>query len=281
MQFRDLSRRLFYSMLILPIIVVVLIWANFFFIKTFIVILIAVLGAIGIWEYTRLVSIKDHKQYIILVIVLAICLILSFFLSVMGQMWTYSPLMMLALSVLCLFVYHFNKIKQAPLLIALGFFGLFYIAVPLGLLLKILYISFPSQNGRFWIFYLLGVTKITDIAAYFGGRIWGEKKLAARLSPSKTQVGAVIGFIAAIALSLAFWGTSFLFSYFSLTFIQSLYLGALLGFLGQLGDLAESLLKRDGGYKNSNTIPGLGGVLDMLDSLLFTIPVIYFFLYRH
>ena len=66
---------------------------------------------------------------------------------------------------------------------------------------------------------------------------------------------------------------------FHLTFFESFILGALLGSLGQFGDLAESLLKRGVNVKDSNSLPGLGGVLDMLDSLLFTIPIIYIFLY--
>src|SRR5690606_10635524 len=92
--------------------------------------------------------------------------------------------------------------------------------------------------------------------------------------------GAISGLVAAMILS-------FLFSLlagvvpsdvFYLNWIQAVALGAFIGVFGQLGDLAESLLKRDANVKDSNTIPGIGGVLDLLDSLLFTIPIVYLFL---
>ena len=68
---------------------------------------------------------------------------------------------------------------------------------------------------------------------------------------------------------------------FKMTFIESICLGGVLGIFSQLGDLAESLLKRDAAIKDSNALPGLGGVLDMVDSLLLTTPVVYFYLQFH
>jgi phosphatidate cytidylyltransferase len=76
------------------------------------------------------------------------------------------------------------------------------------------------------------------------------------------------------------WATHFFFneSPIILTFWQSLWLGGMISLLGQFGDLAESLLKRDCGVKDSNQLPGLGGMLDVVDSLVFTSPLLYFFL---
>jgi len=118
------------------------------------------------------------------------------------------------------------------------------------------------------------------MGGYFAGKMWGKRKLAPHISPGKTVLGAIAGFFSAIALSLVFfliskWGD---IESFQLDLSGAIILGGLIGLFSQLGDLAESLLKRDAKIKDSNTIPGVGGVLDLLDSLLFTIPILYLFL---
>jgi phosphatidate cytidylyltransferase len=121
------------------------------------------------------------------------------------------------------------------------------------------------------------------MGGYFVGRFLGRHKLAEELSPNKTKEGALGGLIAAILMSVLLlfigqrWGG--VFSRFSYT--EFIFLGLVMGFLGQVGDLAESLLKRDVGVKDSNKIPGVGGLLDMVDSLLFTSPLVYLFLKFH
>jgi phosphatidate cytidylyltransferase len=135
-------------------------------------------------------------------------------------------------------------------------------------------------DGRWWLVYLLVVTKITDIGAYFIGRLWGKRRLAPVLSPKKTIEGAFGGFICAIlgSLAMVYIGQEFAGKSFPLHPSDALWLGIVIGIFGQIGDLAESLLKRDAAAKDSNTLPGLGGILDMLDSLIFTAPIVYFYL---
>ncbi len=279
MRFQDLTKRLAFSLMSLFLIVAILILAYLPWMQYFICFLVAVIGAIGIWEYAKLTRINEKQGYVALLIFLGALLIFSFFISTENPAFLLLPLLFLFISMISLFIYHFNKIERSSRFIAMGFFSLFYIALPLGLLLKILYMPFSSHVGRIWIIYLLVVTKITDIGAYFGGRLIGNKKLAVYISPKKTIAGAIIGFLSAICLSFIFYRFAFLIEGFHLTFIQSIWLGVLLGILGQTGDLAESLIKRDADVKDSNCLPGLGGILDMLDSLFFTIFVIYFFLY--
>jgi len=166
------------------------------------------------------------------------------------------------------------------------FFGVCYVAVPLSFMLGIL---FPvphhgaMQEGRWWLVYLILVTKVTDVGAYFVGRLWGKRKMTPVLSPLKTVEGAAAGFLCAILLSLgmAYIGNRFSQGSFDLKISESVWLGMLLGIFSQIGDLAESLLKRDALVKDSNTLPGLGGVLDMVDSLLLTAPIVYFFIRMH
>ncbi len=114
-----------------------------------------------------------------------------------------------------------------------------------------------------------------DTAAYLVGRAWGRHQLAPRVSPQKSVEGAAGGLVASIAAGAVarVWFAPFL------SWGLALGLGALVGVFAQLGDLVESLLKRDAEAKESSSlIPGHGGVLDRFDSLLFAAPLVYYFL---
>lgn len=147
----------------------------------------------------------------------------------------------------------------------------------MGMILGILYLQ--EVDGRWWVAYLLVVTKITDIGAYFAGSLWGRRKLAPAISPKKTIEGAIFGLVCAMAASFVFHLLSDYAGPFHLGTFEWVFLGLLLGLAGQFGDLSESLLKRDANKKDSNVLPGLGGVLDMVDSILFNAPIIYIYLY--
>jgi phosphatidate cytidylyltransferase len=113
-----------------------------------------------------------------------------------------------------------------------------------------------------------------DTSAYFAGRAWGRAKLAPAVSPGKTVVGAVAGLIgstlAAVLLSALALGQ---LQVVRLGLVTAAWIGLLLGAVGQLGDLAESMLKREAGVKDSGKVlPGHGGMLDRVDSLLFSVP---------
>lgn len=116
------------------------------------------------------------------------------------------------------------------------------------------------------------VIMATDIGAYFFGKKFGKKQLSPEVSPKKTVVGAVAGSVCAILTSLV------LGFFFKLSFSQAFWAGAIITFFAQVGDLSESLLKRDAGVKDSgNSLPGHGGFLDRADSYLLAAPVSYFF----
>ncbi len=127
------------------------------------------------------------------------------------------------------------------------------------------------------------VVKATDIGAYSVGRIWGRHKLAPQLSPGKTWEGVVGGLLFAIAAALLVLGPLAGSMGLASNRGSTLWLGCaviyalLVSVAGILGDLAESLLKREARFKDSSTwLPGFGGVLDLLDSLLVAAPVAYF-----
>ncbi len=140
---------------------------------------------------------------------------------------------------------------------------------------------FPAESplagtGRFYIFFLVLVVKVNDSAAYFFGSRWGKSKLIPRISPGKTIEGAVGGGLAGGVSAVA---GKYLFALDQISWPAALTLGLILGTAAVLGDLAESLLKRSAGRKDSGrTLPGMGGILDLLDSLFFTAPLLYFYM---
>ena len=144
-----------------------------------------------------------------------------------------------------------------------------------GLLLSFL-VALRLEAGRAWLFLALFATFGSDTAAYFIGRALGRHRLAPRISPGKTWEGAIGGLVGAIIISLLFTLPTPL--QIPLSYGQAILLGILVSVFGQLGDLVESLLKRNTGVKESgNLMPGHGGVLDRLDSVVFAGIVVYFY----
>ncbi len=129
-------------------------------------------------------------------------------------------------------------------------------------------------DGRALTFFVLAVTWSGETAAYFAGRRFGRRPLAPRLSPGKTVEGGVAQLIASVVVALASAPLVPLLP------VEAAALGMLLGVVGQVGDLSESFLKRSAGAKDAgHLIPGHGGLLDRLDSLLFNVPALYYWLY--
>lgn len=281
-RFTDLSRRAFASVAIVTASILLIIFARQPLVALVIVSALAGLAAIGIWEYVRLTSSKSLSPALRLMISIGVAEVFSFYIAHKWMPLPELPVFILALGLGLFFLYHFSRSEDALLHVAVEFFGVVYLAVPLGYMLAILYpiSEGVQQDGRWWLIYLLLVTKITDIGAYFFGRLLGRHRLAPILSPKKTIEGSIAGFICAVLLSLTmvFLSREFAGDAFPLKLADALWLGILIGIFGQIGDLAESLLKRDAVVKDSNTLPGLGGVLDMLDSLIFTAPIVYFYL---
>ena len=132
------------------------------------------------------------------------------------------------------------------------------------------------DDGRNWVFFALFVTFASDTAAFFVGRALGRHKLASAISPGKTWEGAIGGILGAIIVSLFFTLNTALA--LPLNWGQAVLLGLLVSIFGQLGDLAESLFKRYTGVKDSGSVlPGHGGFLDRMDSVVFAGTVVYYY----
>lgn len=251
--------------------------------KPIFTLILASIVSCALWEYYQIGIAKGFTPLIKLGMLSTFCytfgtyLVLEHFTSIL------LPQVVLALSFVVFCSYFLFKSNNPLNNLALTSFGIIYLTIPLTLILNINFFFNETglQDGRWWLFYLITVTKMTDTGAYFFGKKFGKHKLAPDISPKKTIEGSVGGLVLSIIVSLIFYYfCSFIIPIgtIKITLFESLILGALIGIIAQIGDLVESLLKRDGGIKDSNQLPGLGGILDIVDSLIFTTPIIYFFL---
>jgi phosphatidate cytidylyltransferase len=167
-----------------------------------------------------------------------------------------------------------STVRERALALMAEVLGIFYFVLFLYPAIPVRY-DFGNRIGMQWILLLLWAIWAGDTFALLAGKSFGKHLLAPVLSPKKTYEGAVAGLLGGIGIAVAI---RYLFLP-ELPIIHVLIVSLLLGVFGQLGDLAESLLKRAAEIKDSShLIPGHGGALDRMDSLLFAIPVLYFYL---
>src|SRR5438309_8736102 len=161
-------------------------------------------------------------------------------------------------------------------------FGLLYVLWLFNFITKIVYLTPRSSTGQltgqFYVLYLIAVTKFADMGAYLTGSAIGRHLIVPHISGKKTWEGFLGAIVFALLCSLG------LFKLMpghlpALTWTHATILGLFLGFAAVVGDLAESIIKRSTDVKDSgNLLPGIGGALDLLDSLLFTAPLLFFYL---
>lgn len=188
-----------------------------------------------------------------------------------------ATLLEIAAVVICVFGYFLEKdtdLEGVGYRVGYMLLGLFYVGT-LGPLIGLLR---DLPDGVPWVFLLLAVTWLNDTFAYFAGHWWGKRKLAPKVSPGKTWEGLVGGLVGSLAGLLLVWHLGGRF----FPFWEGLVLAVVSGFIGPLGDLGESLVKRGAAVKDSGQlIPGHGGMLDRIDALLFNAPLVYGFALWH
>jgi len=202
---------------------------------------------------------------------LALGLLVTTGFAVPGLLAEPATITFIVMAVLLSHVLAGRELKSGLLDTAVLAFGVFYVAWLLGHLIRVRQLA----DGAFLIFFLFLVTWANDTAAYYVGTFLGRHQMAPRLSPKKTWEGAVGGLVGSVAAAFACraWFLD------SLSAADAAALGLLAGVAAPLGDLCESVLKRSAGVKDSGgIIPGHGGVLDRVDSLIFTTPVLYYYL---
>ncbi len=151
--------------------------------------------------------------------------------------------------------------------------GIFYTGWLLGFIISLRFLD----DGRNWLYLALFCTFASDTFAFFIGRAIGKHKMSPGISPGKTWEGAIGGLLGAAVISLFFLAPTPLSLSPQLNWWQAVTLGLGVSIAGQCGDLVESLLKRNTGVKDSGTIfPGHGGALDRIDSVLFAVVIVYY-----
>jgi phosphatidate cytidylyltransferase len=228
------------------------------------VILVSVLMVPGLFELSKLAYAKGLK-------ILLPCSIPASVLLCISSYWDFLPFaFLLVIFLMACFLYQRIRYGISRVLANCGAacFSILYMGL-LGSFIPAVRILF----GPWHLLMLVFVVKSADIGAYTAGRLFGKHKFSPIISPKKTWEGMAGAVVAAVIVAVAFA---------VLCDIMSCWLGILFGvvfaFLGQLGDLAESMLKRDAEMKDSsNNVPGFGGILDVVDSILLTAPFGYLF----
>lgn len=181
------------------------------------------------------------------------------------------------LGVLLIFILELFSERENPgQNISATFAGILIVPILLGTSIDIR--QFDSLMGTQLTLAMVLSVWACDSAAFFFGTLYGKNKILPRISPNKSWVGSISGLITAILVFYLFHTKGWLGDYFSLK--DAIILGLITGLIGQMGDFAESLIKRDADIKDSGTLlKGHGGVLDRFDSLIFATPMTY--LYVH
>lgn len=235
---------------------------------TWFVALTSLVAVLGVWEFQRLATSRSVRPVPVL----------------LGSIWTVALVvsglyrgdisaLIVAAGVLGLLVWPLLRrgVEGALEAWALAVAGPMYVGWSLSHAVTLRQLD----QGWEWVFFVLLSTFATDTSAFFVGRLLGRSPMAPSISPGKTWEGAVGGFVGAIVASLVLaWLLGL-----SVSMWQVVLLGVLVGIFAQVGDLAESLLKRAAGVKDAGAlVPGHGGILDRLDSVVFTVVVVYYVL---
>ena len=244
-----------------------------------IVLVVGVAVVLAGWEAFRLLTRAGHASLSTFGIVLAVVVALG---DSVKELPGGSGILLAGLGIVLVGVGALTRLdpREGLAIFATTTFGALYVGL-LGFVVRLTAANAPVDPnallgflgpGRGWILALVLIVWAFDTAAYFTGRKYGRHPFMAHISPSKTQEGVVGGLVAAAIVGAVFVAA------LGRPWPAGLLLGVLVGAAAQAGDLAESMLKRAAGAKESSTlIPGHGGILDRVDSFLFAAPVAYFY----
>ncbi len=258
--------------IVTAIILSILALVSIFFTGFYVLVVIGLIS-LGLYEFFTLLEKKGFPMYKYFGIVCGIIIPLSIFSRFeLTKGW---ELLFISLGLITLFILQFSRRESTNAVVAISttMFGILYISWCFSFMIKIKLLPY----GTALVGSLLLITKGVDIGAFLIGIRWGRHTLIPRISPKKTVEGVIGGICFGILGALA--SKSFLPPLEIFSWNKLFLLGVSLSVLGMLGDLSESLIKRDCAAKDSSCIfPGVGGVMDVIDSLLFTAPAFYFYM---
>lgn len=224
---------------------------------------------LGLYEYFTMLERKGIHVYKYFGIIMGVIIPLSIMVRFQStKNWEF---LFIIIALFSLVIMQFKRRLSPGVIVGISttIFGILYVSWFLSFLIKIRYLP----NGLGLLVLLLASTKLGDIGAYLIGSRFGRIPLMAKISPKKTIEGGIGGLLFSVL------GAMCCAAFMSFSYLHLAFIGLVLGVLGQLGDLSESLLKRDCQVKDSgNLIPGMGGMLDELDSLIFAAPIFYFYM---
>jgi len=262
-----LKQRILTTLVVLPVFLAANWFGGWWFVA-----LIALCGLAAAWEFYRLVSKAKAPAMTRLGLVFILLLLASpalgygDFITVQGRLLVLG----VVISLLWLLFRRQKETAFASWVWSLG--GIIY----LGFLFSHAIALRSLDGGRDWVFFAVIANMFSDSAAYFIGRAWGKHRLAPNISPKKTWEGAAGGFIGAIIAGIALFYILAFPAGFGL--LQAIVLAVLVSLAGQAGDLVESLFKRNMDARESGRLlPGHGGFLDRIDSVIFVSVLVYYF----
>jgi phosphatidate cytidylyltransferase len=251
-------------------------------------VLISVFGMIGLWEFYRMLDHKGLPNFKITGMICGVVMLAGsfYYFSKIGPAGSYdfevAVLLFFLLTVFGRQMFARLRHDEPLQTMAYTLFGLLYVLWLYNFITKIVYLTPRSSSGQltgqFYVLYLIAVTKFSDMGAYLTGSAIGRHLMVSHISAKKTWEGFFGAIAFALLCSLALY--KLMPGHLSvLNWTHATVLGLLLGIAAVLGDLAESIIKRSTDVKDSgNLLPGIGGALDLLDSLLFTAPLLFFYM---
>ncbi|OGP86843.1 MAG: hypothetical protein A2Y95_01410 [Deltaproteobacteria bacterium RBG_13_65_10] len=291
---RSLKLRLYSAAIIVPLVISVILWGGIPFLLTVVMIII-----LGLHEFYDILEIKGLRPQKLPGLVGGALLGIVTYIG--NEYWTNVLLTVVLLVVMILQLLK-QDIAEAIGSISATFFGVFYVGwlmahvILLRRMDEILRLKYnsPAEGpffigsvildknlGIFLVIFCIAAVAGSDIGAYFVGRRFGRTKLAPRISPNKTVEGAFGGLATGVLFGVIAWFVFRIWVFHREVFPigQALVLSLVLSIFGVLGDLAESLIKRDAHAKDAGTLlPGMGGILDRIDSNMVAFPVLYYYM---